>query len=387
MAGFELESVNGKTAGKGSDKETDLNEGVSARDRTWRHWLIGVVAFLYFFGMYMGLFIITQYIYRRIQMKEYPNITFVTGISYCITSSNVSVGDLQRLAHVQKVTSGYNLVFSIVASVPSIAVNVIFGSYTDKFGRKFLMLVAMTGSLLRVLICVLGVYTTMDLRLFGVAFAVEGVCGQAFAWILASFAFVADVTNKNTRAIGIVLNEFGIGLGGALATLIGGFYLQAYGFKGPLLVSAALIVIAMLVTVFILPESYPKGKRTLSSERCDKFRHAFEFYYSSWNYGLRWKYILSILVFFFTMFTALGRINIETLYQLNAPFCWTPKKLGLFAALRSSLLQVFGMMAVGLLKLFLEDDSIAIIGSVSFAAGYIIEGLAKNDTMIYLGII
>ncbi|XP_045161917.2 proton-coupled folate transporter-like isoform X2 [Mercenaria mercenaria] len=384
MGGFELKNVNGELPGKSSEKQMDVTGGVSVGDRTWRHWLLGIVVFLYFTGLNMGLFIIGQYVYRRIQIETYPNKTFETGISYCINSPNVSLAARRRLAHVQEDAAGYNLIFNTISCVPSIAVNIIFGSYTDKFGRKFLMIIAMTGALLRVLICVLGVYSSMNLYLFGIVFGVEGICGQAFALLLASYAYVSDITHRKNRAIGIVLNEACVGLGISVSTLIGGYFLQAYGFKSPLLVSAGLLVVAILITVFLLPESYPKEKRRVSSERCNNLRQAVEFYYASWNDGLRLKYIISILVFFFTMVTVLGRSSIETLYQLNAPFCWTPQKLGLFSSLRTLLLQVVGMISIALFKLFLDDDSIAIIGSISFAASFITEGLAKNDVMIYI---
>ncbi|XP_060592019.1 proton-coupled folate transporter-like [Ruditapes philippinarum] len=301
-----------------------------------------------------------------------------------VNSENASREDFTRLTLVQELAAGYNLVFNIASSVPSIAVNIVFGSYTDRFGRKFLMIIAMTGTLLRVLICVLGIYTTMDLGLFNIAFAVEGISGQVFSWLLASYAYVSDITNRKNRAIGIVLNEVCIGLGVSLSTLIGGFLLQEYGFKSPLWVSAALIVTAIVITVFVLPESYPKYKRIVSSDRCKNQRQAVEFYYASWNDGLRLKYILALLIFFFTMLTVLGRSSIELLYLLNAPFCWTPQKIGIFSTIKMALFQVVGMFSIAILKLFLEDTSIAIIGSISLAVAYVIEGLSTNDIMIYV---
>jgi hypothetical protein len=52
-----------------------------------------------------------------------------------------------------------------------------------------------------------------------------------------------------------------------------------------------------------------------------------------------------------------------------------------------ALFQVVGMFSIAILKLFLEDTSIAIIGSISLAVAYVIEGLSTNDLMIYIGML
>ena len=385
MVGFELKGTKEEFSEQGTENGSGSKEEANTSDRTWRNWMLGAVGFLHFAGFFMGIFVIRQYVYRRIQIDTYPNVTFTTGISYCVNSPNVSRKALLRQSHVQEIAAGYNLVYNIASCVPSIAVNIIFGSYTDRFGRKFLLITSMTGTLLRTLICLLGVYTTMDLALFNIAFGVEGMSGQVFSWLLAGQAYISDITSKKKRAIGIVLNEVCVGLGLSASSFTGGYLLQAYGFKSPLWVSTSLIVVAIVITVFILPESYPKSKRRVSSNRCKNQRQAFEFYYAAWNKGLRFKYITAIVIFFFTMVTVLGRPGVELLYLLNGPFCWTPQKMGFFNTVRASLHQVVGMISIVLLKLFLEDTSIAMIGSVSFAAGYVLEGLATNGLMIYIG--
>ncbi|KAL4237306.1 hypothetical protein ACF0H5_002024 [Mactra antiquata] len=262
MTGFELETPRKRIPNTGDhEAEVDEFEGVSSKNRSWRNWFLGIVGLLYFMGMNMALFIISQYIYRRIQINEYPNKTFETGISFC--GLNYSNPDVLGLAHVQELAAGVNLRFTLMSTTPSIIVNVILGSYTDKFGRKFLMLFSMSGTLLRILICLLGAYINMDIELFGIAFVVEGLTGQVFAWLLASYAYVSDITHRKNRAIGIVLNAVGVGLGTSVSTLVGGPFLQAAGFTQPLILSAALVVLGILITVFLLPESYPKEKLTV----------------------------------------------------------------------------------------------------------------------------
>ncbi|WAR18385.1 PCFT-like protein [Mya arenaria] len=383
MGGFELSSANGET-NEQHGNAPERNEGPSTRNRTWRNWLIGAVGFFYFGGAQMGLFVIGQYIYRRIQIEAYPNKTFQTGISYC--DYNNSNPDVLLLAGVQKKAAHYNVIFNIASGIPAVFVNIVIGSYTDRFGRKFLMVAAMSGTFIRVLICMIGAYTTMKIEFFAIAFGAEGLSGSVFCYLLASYAYVADITTAKNRAFGIVANEVAIGLGHTLSVVAAGFVIQAIGFNQPFIVALVCIAVAITICVVLLPESYPKEMRAKPSQTCVTLKHAVGFYYASWNYGFRWRYIVAIVVFYFTMFDVLGRNSVETLYQMNAPFCWSPTKLGLFGAVRSLLQQIFGMFVIAILKrLSMEDDTIAIVGCVSYGISFVIEGFAKTDVMLYVG--
>jgi MFS family permease len=82
--------------------------------------------------------------------------------------------------------------------------------------------------------------------------------------LAAAFAYATDVTDAEGRAkgLGIVASAFGVGfavgppLGGLLGTVEDGASLF-----GPSLVSAGLAVIALVGTVFLLPESLPPASR------------------------------------------------------------------------------------------------------------------------------
>ncbi|KAH3717131.1 hypothetical protein DPMN_059910 [Dreissena polymorpha] len=110
---------------------------------------------------------------------------------------------------------------------------------------------------------------------------------------------------------------------------------------------------------------------------------AYDLYLGSFNRGRRWKYNTLLSVFTFTMFSALGRGSVEPLFQLGEPFCWSSEKLGQFTAARSLMQQICGMGLIKVFQKFMTDESIAIMGCISFTIGYVIEGLASSDALIY----
>ena len=145
--------------------------------------------------------------------------------------------------------------------------------------------------------------------------------------------------------------------------------------------AAVLIALAILLVV-LLPESFPKEKRTSSSTTpCSNVFTAFKFFFGRSNAGKRWMYNLLILA---VLFSRLQSNSVETLYQLNNPFCWDPEQISWYMAGSSALLLV-GVIVVKPLQRVFSDESIAVLGCVSAIASYTIEGLAQNSAMLYIG--
>jgi hypothetical protein len=83
----------------------------------------------------------------------------------------------------------------------------------------------------------------------------------------------------------------------------------------------------------MLPETVKTAPATKISP-LQYVKNVFEFYVSPELAGKRWKYIICIMVFSFSILSFFGRISVETLYQLSTPFCWNSVHIGWFAALR-----------------------------------------------------
>lgn len=349
-----------------------------------RKWLIVPISFLYMAAYFSCQSVFTQYIYKRIQHQIYPDIDSFNETSVCYT--NKSDPNYEKQTTVQQKASEWSMYFSLAAGVPAIFCSIIFGSSSDKYGRKLFFFLPLLGALVKMTVCVVGIYLKFDLVYFLIGFVFDGLSGYVATLLLITFTYVADITppRGRQRSLGITLIELFNGIGITLSNFGTGYFIQDTGFFYPMLACGIAIFIALVLVIF-LPESFPRDKRNPIDSVCDKLKTVSGMFFSSSNSGRRWMYHFLMLIFELTVFSQFSCTSVETLYLLNAPFCWTPEKLGYYSAVKSLMQNAVGMGLFKVLQKVMSDESIAMLGCVSYGANYVIEGLAQNDVMLYIG--
>ncbi len=136
----------------------------------------------------------------------------------------------------------------------------IWGSLSDRIGRRPVIIIGLSGSVI--------FYT-----LFGVATIYESLLGLfitrigagiAGATIPTAQAYIADTTTRENRARGMALIGMAFGLGFTLGPLLAYFAISEDGNShpgpGPGFVAAGLSTVALLMAIFMLPESHHPGE-------------------------------------------------------------------------------------------------------------------------------
>ncbi|XP_060575998.1 lysosomal proton-coupled steroid conjugate and bile acid symporter SLC46A3-like [Ruditapes philippinarum] len=348
-----------------------------------RKWLVGPYCFLYMAAYITSYFTFIQYVYAKIQKDLFPDVTSFNVSGTC--NSNLSSEDYKKQTLVQQHAANWTMYYSLAAGIPAILSNIILGSSTDKYGRKFLFFLPCIGTFLKTVLYVLGIHLNLDLKFYLIGYFIEGLTGQMFTMLLVSFTYVADITatNGKNRSFGITLIELSLGIAVALFSFTTGYFIQAYGFFYPML-SSGVMTTGSLITVIFIPETFPKEKRNPNESILIKLKTAYDLFFGSFNRGRRWMYNILMVTFTLTMFTVFGRSSVEPLYQLGTPFCWSPEKLGYYGGLKSLLQQMIGMGMVKLMQWIMSDEAIAMFGCLSFSAAYVMEGFARTDIIMYL---
>jgi MFS transporter, DHA1 family, tetracycline resistance protein len=131
--------------------------------------------------------------------------------------------------------------------------NPIFGSLSDRYGRKPIIVITL---LLNASGYIIFAFTHSFLMLI-ISRIVAGIGGSSIG---VAQAYIADVTTKETRARGMGLIGAAFGLGFVFGPLIGGL-LSEYGYQVTGLASAGFSILAFLSTLIFLPETNIKKAR------------------------------------------------------------------------------------------------------------------------------
>lgn len=126
------------------------------------------------------------------------------------------------------------------------------GKWTDQYGRRIMI----NSGLFILAISMFIFYFADSITLLYISRFIGGV-GSAFL-VPAIFAYVADITTMDQRAKGNSFISAAMSLGIVVGPGIGGF-LAKYGLKMPLLISAIVGLLAVVISYFTLKESKPEN--------------------------------------------------------------------------------------------------------------------------------
>ena len=355
---------------------------------------IGLINFSQMFNVGIGVYDIQQYGYYRFKRIKFPNVTFNNSIGgedpLCHKEINTSSAEYYVEQTTQKLNANWAIYNSITAGLPVLIVSLILPPLSDKYGRRPMLLIPLTGTILNALLVAAAVYWEWNMY---VITGLNGVASLFGAWITSlalSLAYVADITSGKTRTFAIAIIEGFCGAGFLVSVFVSGFLIKSYGFVTPLLTTAGLSLFTLIIVVLFVPESLKKENIPKDYDVFKQIKTSIDFYTKKHidktsTTSLRWKYILCIIAFSLFSLGSLGRVSAEILYQLGPPFCWNSVEISTWSTKRTLVQELVGVFAIKVLQCFLDDAPIAVIGGLSGAAYFLMEGLARNTAEMYIG--
>ncbi len=127
----------------------------------------------------------------------------------------------------------------------------IWGRFSDRFGRRPIILIGLTGSVASYTL--FGLAPGMSAALFWL-FVSRIVAGVFGGTISTAYAYIADVTTTKERGRGMALIGAAFGIGFTLGPTIGGLGYEHLGPGAPGYIAAGFSFVALLFAAFRLPE-------------------------------------------------------------------------------------------------------------------------------------
>ncbi len=237
----------------------------------------------------------------------------------------------------------------------------ILGRLSDRYGRKKILIISQIGSVLGYLILA----TANSLPLLFLSRIIDGITGGN---ISIAQAYMADITDKKTRAKGMGLLGAAFGLGFMLGPATGG-YLSRFGFAIPALVAALIGTLTTLMTVLFLKETVNLKVSTRSSNTkltWEKFRQLL----SKQPIGL--LIIVSFLI-------SLGFAGMQGTYAIWAQdtFNWGPSQVGSIFAYIGILSIIIQTQLLHRLISYFGEKKLLIISLPLLALGFLFLSLTR----------
>lgn len=159
------------------------------------------------------------------------------------------------------VSAGHLAFMLAVYSAASFIMSPIWGSLSDRIGRRPILMIGAIGFSISFLIFGLAVDHIIWMY-------ISRVLGGIFSGALTAcaVAYIADITNDEDRTKGMGLVGMSIGLGFIFGPAVGGL-LSVYGHAAPFFISSALSFGTFLLIIIFLKESLAVDQRTLKGSK------------------------------------------------------------------------------------------------------------------------
>lgn len=314
------------------------------------------------------------------------NITECALLGTGSTDSNIEKLEALVEPHAAFIAMAQNLPASIISAI----LGLFLGTWSDKFGRKPILILTIAGYTVSMIITtILSTLNDTSPWYFIINTIPVILTGGLSAFLTVTLSYVADITNKSNRGLRMGIFEVTFASGVLLGTIMSSYVYKWVGYVGIFVVSTGCMGLALLFTIFILVESLQETQTE------GMFRNIFETEHVKVMFNtavrsrpnhLRTIILFCIAIVSIFLFASLSDGGIIFLF-FRKKFNWTIKEYTRYSSVRDflSIIGTFGGI-YGLHKILkIEEMVLVLLGLLSVFNGAIIQGLATLDSTLYFG--
>ena len=196
---------------------------------------------------------------------------------------------------------------------------------------------------------------------------------------IAIYSYIADTVSAENKAVRMIVIEI-------IGALLGGFallgigYLIADSYFWSFVFVFGFNFLAAVYAYFLIPESVQVSQD--ASFNVKDISRAFKVYFVDDSSKRRWK--IQLLTVSLMVELVVVSEDLVTLFLMNAPLCWDSVLIGYFGAV-SQTIGAAGGICGALLKKYLTDQWMVVLGIVSFVAEMVYTAFVQSTIMMYFG--
>jgi MFS transporter, DHA1 family, multidrug resistance protein len=255
-----------------------------------------------------------------------------------------------------------------VFSVMQFIFSPFWGSMSDRYGRKKIMMIGVVGNA----ISLITIGFAQNMGMIFAARAFEGIISSAT--LPTAMAYISDSTTHEERGGGMGVIGAAMGIGMVLGPGMGG-WLSTHSLSLPFFLAASMSLLSLGMIWFVLPESLPQEKRTKETGR---FRGP--------QLTVLWKALFGPLGFLLALafLVNFALANFEGIFGLFADkaYHYGPTQVGsvlMVVGVISSLVQ---MLLTGPATRRLGEGKVIKLSLIGSTAGFILMVLAPNNILV-----
>jgi PCFT/HCP family folate transporter-like MFS transporter 1/3 len=304
---------------------------------------------------------------------------------------------------VQTRVSELNMALTMLSSLPSIVLALFIGPWSDKNGRKPLMLIPLFGFLLSTFVWMLNVHYMDWPAKYLLGTAIYSFFGGITCLLIGMYSYLADVTSLRSRTTRIGLLDIFLFAGIPSGTFLSAYIFKYFGYYGIFL---SVLVIQILCILYVLikikdtrgPGSdycYPDSemdtvptstvRRYLSIVDFHQLFDVFRVSFKRREHNLR--RVIVILIFLMLLNVTIFSDGGITYLYARKEFKWDEQKFTKFQTCVIIVSAVAAFIVMPLLSFYwkVHDATIGILATSSKVLSLVVMSLAWNGWVLFLG--
>jgi len=304
---------------------------------------------------------------------------------------------------VQEEVTKLNMKLSMLTALPSIVLGLFVGAWSDRNGRKPVMLTPMVGYLISIGVWIANIYYWESPANYLLATGVYIFFGGFTCLLLGLYSYLADITSVTTRTARIGLLDVFLFAGVPVGIFTSAYIYKYSGYYGIFVTSFVLQVFSFLyIALFIsdtrgpssqycYPEtelqSQPRStvRRYLSIFDWHQLKEVMKTTMKRRQYSLR-RVILLLIFLMLLNVTIFSESSIMYLYA-RKQFSWDEQQFTKFTTCVILVSGVSLFLAMPLLSLYwkVHDATIGVLATLSKITSLVIISIAPNGWVLFLG--